>query len=183
MSAAVLAICFTACSGTGAAEDTRPTRGVPSGRTSSTAVSSTSSASRGEEVLAAYLSYWEMVIRVNDPPNPSDAEIPKRTTGDQLVLLIQTLQENEAKHRVIRRPANSRSVHRPRVTSIESGRATIEDCAIDDLVVSNSQTGEVVDDDIVTVRIVSVMVIEQGEWKVSEAQLGPRMPGVSECAS
>jgi hypothetical protein len=133
------------------------------------------------EVLEAYLAYWRMVDRVNNPPNPADPEIAQRTTGDELVFLIQRLQTNETNHIVIRAPEGSRSRHRPEIVDLSSDRATIRDCAIDDLVVSNQQTGEILDDDLVTILVSSVMVREQGVWKVSQAELGAKTPGESNC--
>jgi hypothetical protein len=69
------------------------------------------------------------------------------------------------------------------VTATDSATATIRDCAIDDLIVSNTASGEIIDDAVVTQLISASMVKEDGTWKVSKAELGPRMPGVTRCDS
>jgi hypothetical protein len=112
--ATVFAVSLGACSSdTASGTSSTTTRRASSTIRLGSSTSTTAEAADGE-ILSAYQAYWRMVIRVNDPPKPADPEIPLRTTGEQLVILIKQVQENEQNNLIIRRPSGSVYEHRER---------------------------------------------------------------------
>lgn len=161
-----------------------------SDRTSSSTSQATSSSSTSTErpdpveaaVLEAYDAYWAMFLRVSDPPNPADPEIPQRATGNRLVALIEALQRNAQEQTVIRLPEMALYEHNPEVVTLEADRAEIRDCSIDDGLLIRSTTGEVLNDVVATHLIESILRLEWGAWKVAESNIVERWEGVAGCA-
>jgi hypothetical protein len=64
--------------------------------------------------------------------------------------VFEAAQANRVSGEALRLPPNSISEHRAEVISIEGDQATVRDCAIDDGLVVKLDTGEVLDDDVLT---------------------------------
>ncbi len=132
--------------------------------------------------MVAYQSYWSMVLRVNDPPNPADPEIPQRTTGDRLAALITLIQQNAMEGKSYRLPPDAKYEHDARVVSVAGDRAVVSDCNVDDGLIVNTATGEVVDAQVVTLSIEARLTRENGLWKVVSIDITDQQQGVAACA-
>lgn len=122
-----------------------------------------------EEVLAAYQSYWKAVDEAYDPPrvDPESPALRLFATGEVLPRVVASARETLVANEVIAPPPNSIYEHRARVLAIDGETATIQDCNIDDLVRTNTVSGQVVNDQVGTVLYTAMMVRESGQWKVA----------------
>ena len=145
--------------------------------------SSTSSSDVNADVTKAYLAYWDMYFRVNDPPNPDDPQITELTTGPALPALLDIIHTNASQGLVFRLPANGVGKHTVKVLSVDGTTATLQDCSVDDGQVIRASSGEVVNGDVVTKLINATLTNDSGQWKVSQYDFVQRTPGVAECGA
>jgi diguanylate cyclase (GGDEF)-like protein len=156
---------------------TQSSTSIATGGATSTSTAAT------EEALNAYLDYWAMVLRVNNPPNPADPEIQKLTTGRALVTLIKSVQENDAAGVRLQLPDGAKYRHRVEVRSIGVDTASIYDCLVDDINVVAIADGVVRNDKLVTREVLATLAKEDGRWKVFDATRGERWEGIAGCAA
>ncbi len=179
----VLTATALACSGGG--DDATGTTSTTSPETTSSTASASSTTSVADaeaQVQSRYLAYWDMYLRVNDPPAPNDPAITDLTTGPALPALLDIINANASQGLVFRAPANSVSAHHVEVTSVDGSTAELTDCGVDDSQVVRAATGEVVNGDVVTKLIDATLVLEGGVWKVSDYIFKQRWEGVAGCA-
>lgn len=149
--------------------------------TTSPGTSSASSTDVGADVTKAYLAYWDMYLRVNNPPSPDDPQIAQLTTGPALPALRDVIVTNRAQGLVLQAPPGGPGPHTVRLQSIDGSVAKLSDCAVDNLEVVRASSGEVVNKTIVTKLISAVLVNDAGRWKVSQYDFLKRWDGVTSC--
>lgn len=192
---ALASISLAACSAGGG--DDAPTSiasstTTTSSTTSSTVATSTSSttssttdpaASEEQAILDRYLLFWEVRFEANsEPVDPSDPRLADLATGAQLDNVIAETQRRADNGLALRRPDESVTERRPRIVSVDQDVATIQDCAINDSIVYRIDTGEVVDDSIVTRSVSATMRRIDGTWRLEGAQELQKWEGVAGCA-
>lgn len=91
-------------------------------------------------------------------------------------------QTNRLGGQAVRLPEGSVSRREVEVVSVGEERASVRDCAVDDAVVVDLDTGEVLDDDIVTRLAMGELVREDGAWRVSFTRVEQTWEGVAGCA-
>lgn len=135
------------------------------------------------EITARYLAFWEARFSANqDPPNPDHPQLPEYATGDQLEQVRSETAERRDRGLAMRAANPSASSHDVEVVSLESGRAELQDCFVNDGVVYDVASGQPVDDAVVTRSVSAVMVIEGGVWKLARASVLQEWEGVAGCA-
>jgi hypothetical protein len=135
-----------------------------------------------QAVLAAYQGYWDAILAANDPPDPSHPALRRYATGAAYESVIKATHTNRLARRAVRLPPNSISTHRAQVVSIQGDTATVRDCAIDDGLVVDMDTGGVVNDVVATQLRTATLLRESGVWKVANTVLEQRWEGVAGCA-
>ncbi len=135
-----------------------------------------------EEVLTAYLGYWQAILEANDPPDEFHPALERYATGEAFESVFEAAQTNRLAGRALLLPEDSVSEHRAEVISIEGDTATVRDCAIDDGLVVDVETGEVVNDDVVTRLATGTLRRVDGQWKVATTRVEQSWEGVAGCA-
>jgi len=179
-----------ACSGSGEGPTTSGTTAAPvtsttadSTTTSTEATTTTAPADKAEQaVLKAYQGYFDAILAANDPPDQFHPALRQYATGEAFQSVFEAAQGNRLAGRALRLPENSRTKHRAEVISIEGEQAAVRDCAIDDVLVVNIETGEVLNDEVATQLRTATLVREESSWKVSFTKLEERWEGIAGCA-
>ncbi len=148
----------------------------------SVATTATTAAEVEAEVTTAYLAYWDMYLRVNDPPNPDDPQIQQLTTGPALPALLEIINANLAQGFAIRAPGGGAGEHVLSDMAVDGDTASLQDCVVDNLVVIRVTDGTVVNDNVATKLLDATLVREGGSWKVSDYIFSQRWEGVAGCA-
>lgn len=133
-------------------------------------------------VLDAYQGYWDAVDAANDPPDQFHPALKRYATGEAYESVFNAAQTNRLAGRALRLPEGSVSEHRAEVVSIDGDTAMVRDCAIDDGLVVEIESGEVLDDDVVTRLVTGTLERVDGQWKVSHTRIDQRWDGVAGCA-
>lgn len=127
-----------------------------------------------EPAIAGYEAYWDARVEFWEPADPNHPLVEQTLTGPQLEVIRDLLIEHEQRGLVLR----GRAETHPEVVQITSAtELTILDCMIQDpdRGVFDAATGERTDDiapvtgDQRDLRS-TVMVLEDGRWKVSDVQ-------------
>ena len=183
---ATLPLLLLSCGGNGdngnAADTTtrEPRTTVPTGR-SERPTSSTVSSSEAA-VLDAYLGYWRAYQRANDPPDQFHPDLRRYATGDVYNAVFSTTQANRLSRRALRPRGDAGSQHRAEVVSVTGDEAVVRDCSVDDLLVVDIDSGQVLDDRVVTRLGTATLRLEDGLWKVAATTVQETWPGVGGCA-
>lgn len=147
----------------GAIDSTSSTAAEPVETTTTTALETTTTAAPTieEEVLAAYLSYWQAVDVAFSPPQaqPDLPALRQYATGE-VIDIVDAVQMALDEDYVYRIPDGGQYVHRAEVLSVDGDTATVRDCSIDDTIQEVASTGEVIDDAVST-RLHLAMLV----WK------------------
>lgn len=133
-------------------------------------------------VRAAYEGYWRAILAANDPPDQFHPDLARYATGEAFESVFQAAQANRLTGRILRLPENSITEYRIDEVDIDGDSAQVWGCTIDDGLVIDAETGDVLDDDIVTFRVSATLTRENGTWKVSHSESEESWEGVAGCA-
>lgn len=133
-------------------------------------------------VLAAYQGFWDAILAANDPPDEQHPALRETATGEAFASVFEGAQTNRLARRALRLPPDSVTEHRAEVVAIEGDAATVRDCAIDDGLVVDMDTGDVVNDEVETVLGTAELIREHGQWKVASTHVEQSWEGVAGCA-
>jgi hypothetical protein len=136
-----------------------------------------------EAATAALLDYYDAYQEATaEPVDPQHAELQALVTGEHKLVVTRNLQERRAKGEAVRLPANRQNSHDIRSAELQpDGTVEIVDCQVDDSIVYMVETGDVVDDDVVTKLVIGSMAREGGAWKVAFTEISEAWPGVGAC--
>lgn len=136
-----------------------------------------------ERIAARYVAFWEARLAANqNPPNPDDPRLAEYASGDQLQNVVSETRSRRDDGLALRAPDPSATSHNVNVISVEGESAELQDCFVNDGVLYNATTGEIVDDAVVTRSVSAVMVLEGGVWKLARATVIQEWEGVAGCA-
>ena len=170
--------------GAGSGADRTTTTAPQTTPTTLTETTTTPAPTPEEEVLAAYAGYWEAVDDVFDPPvvTPDLPALPMHATGEVLEGVITNAERTRDRNEVYRVPENGLYSHQATILSIEESTATVRDCNVDDTVMVDAVSGDVLDDAVVTKLYIATLVNEEGQWKVASLTKESQADGVAGCA-
>jgi hypothetical protein len=191
-SAAVLvtALVLSSCGGSAgpAASPADPTTSTSSSaRPSSTGT--TAGSTPGTEptpdaqVFAAYLSALKAFDdALSDPPNPSDPLLAQTMVDPMLAQTVKLAGEWRGTGQASKYPPDS--VHRITLISgsVSGNQATIESCNVDDGIVYEPASGQVVNDKVTTVHDRATLMLVDGAWKLATREQVEKWEGVAGCA-
>jgi hypothetical protein len=187
-----VALALTGCSDDG--EDAAPESTTTTARRSTVEPSSTTATpdstgtsqptgSVEDEIAARYVAFWEARFAANqNPPNPDDPRLAEYASGDQLQNVVSETRSRHDDGLALRSPDASVTSHDVTVIAVEGESAELQDCFVNDGVLYNATTGEIVDDSVVTRSVSAVMVLEGGVWKLARARVVQEWEGVAGCA-
>jgi len=134
-------------------------------------------------VTARYLEFWEARFEANtEPVDPGSARLRDLATGDQLTNVVAETQQRKDSGLGLRAADDPVKERRVRLVDVQGDTATIQDCATNDDVVYRVETGEVLDDSVVTRNISAEMRLVDGQWRLAAAQELQKWEGVAGCA-
>jgi hypothetical protein len=179
--ASVVALAAGACGGDDGDEEST-NRTAPS----STAAPTTTldeETQKEEAATAALLEYYDAYQEATaEPVAPQHAELQALVTGEHKVVVTRNLQERQAKGEAVKLPADTQSSHDIRSAEMQpDGTVQIVDCQVDDSIVYDVETGDVVDDDVVTKLVIGSLVLEGGAWKVAFTEISEAWSGARAC--
>jgi hypothetical protein len=136
-----------------------------------------------EAATKALLDYYDAYQQATaEPVNPEHSALQALVTGEHRLVVTRNLEERHAKGEAVRLPPSTRNSHDIRSAELQpDGSVEIVDCQVDDSIVYEVETGEVVDDDVVTKLVVGSMAFEGGAWKLAFSEVSETWPGVGVC--
>ena len=134
--------------------------------TTSAPPSTTTTVGEDQEVLDAYVAFWnDGYLEAADPMDPTSPALAAHATGAQLETLQRAFIARQANGEVIRGTLDLQ----PRVVSVVDERATVRDCYLDNTGIFDEASGERVDTASgVRHLITATLVVEDDTWKVSD---------------
>ena len=186
---AAVALLLAACSGSGdeIVEPASTTSRAPTSA-STTFTSTTTSPSGGhqpeeQDLVQRYIGFWDARLAANEaPPNPDDPALPEFATGPQLDNVVAETRRRLDDGLALRAADPSRTSHDVTVIGQTADRAELQDCFVNDGIVYRTNTGEVVDDSVVTRSVSADMVLVDGVWKLERATVVQQWEGIAGCA-
>lgn len=149
----------------------------------STSTSGQPAADPEAEVRAAYLRFWDARFAANlAAPDPSAPALDQVATGAQLGRTTAELEANRDAGIAFRRPSPSVARRKVDVDLVDSGTATIHDCAVNDGIVYRVATGEIVSSSVSTRSLDAVMKHIGGSWLLESTSVVQEWEGVAGCA-
>ena len=133
-----------------------------------------------DEAVAAYLAYWEMVVRLVEQPDPDDDELAERAQGAALASLRGELSALSAEGHAVR-PGPEHD-HQVRTISVVGESATVVGCVVDDREVVEVATGEAVEESLVALLYETTLTRAPNGWMVSQVTEQGRWQGATSCA-
>lgn len=186
------ALLLAACSAGGdeIAEPASATSGAPTTTTSTTSTSTTTSTSSpdgsqsdDQELVDRYVGFWDARLAANEaPPNPDDPTLAEFATGPQLDNVMAETRQRLDDGLALRSADPSRTSHDVTVINQTADRAELQDCFVNDGIVYRPDTGEVIDDSVVTRSVSADMVLVDGVWKLERATVVQQWEGIAGCA-
>lgn len=141
------------------------------------------SQSDDQELVDRYVGFWDARLAANEsPPNPDDPALAEFATGPQLDNVMAETRQRLDDGLALRSADPSRTSHDVTVISQTADRAEIQDCFVNDGVVYRPDTGEVIDDSVVTRSVSADMVLVDGVWKLERATVVQQWEGIAGCA-
>ena len=183
-----LALVSFGCGGGDNRDDAAPTTTTERRSTASSSATSTteshSEAPTEQVVVNRYLAFWQARLEANQAPvNPDHLSLAEYATGEQLENVIAETRRRRDEGLAVRRPAKAVGKHDVRIVNEGTDEVTLQDCSINDGVIYRVDSGEVVNDDVVTQSIRATMRFVDGKWKLERASLVQEWPGVAGCAA
>ncbi len=170
-----------ACGGDGNAdEEASASTTEASEPTDATVAATTTTLSPEAEVESAIAAYDAMINRIVQAPDPNDPEIAQRATGANL----ETVESGFAQLVALGQHGQPGPNRRTTVlrTVVSGDQATVDVCEVDDGLLINTATGEVIDDDVVTRLVVISLERVDGTWLVARIEpTNSSWEGVTDC--
>jgi hypothetical protein len=174
---------------TSTTNDRSTTSGLTSSTTSTARDSSTTTntgtpaSSAEQEIIDRYIAFWDARFAANSgTPNPNDPALAEYATGEQLTSVVAETQENFNEGLAFRARPDPADFRQVTVVSVEGDQAVVQECFVDDGLVIERATGDVVNDTIATHSVRGELARVEGEWRVSSTRLVQRWEGVNGCA-
>lgn len=136
-----------------------------------------------QEIVDRYIAFWDARFAANSgTPNPDDPALREYATGEQLDTVVAETRTNLEQGLAFRQADDPHDVQRVTVVDVDGDRAVVQECVVSDGVIVRRDTGEVVNDDVVTDNVRGELQRVDGVWRVSAARLVQRWEGVAGCA-
>lgn len=135
-----------------------------------------------EQILADYKKAWDAYHDAINIPDPAFPSLEQTHTGVGLRTVRSGLVKILSKGQVGRDGPHSRSFDRAVVAMILEGRASVNDCRVDDGLLVDKTTGAAEDASVTTHTVRSDLLLESGTWKLERVSYTQEWQGVAGCA-
>lgn len=168
-----------------ASEDAPTTADAASSSSSTTTATSAPPTTVDEEaaILTAVDGYWKTIRDSSNPADPSHPGFDRYFTGEALEHSKSVTSDRLSQGHAVRLPHDSAYRHSPQIVVLETDRAEVRDCAVDDSVLFDVETGQILNDDVVTFDWSLVLRRVNSSWRVSSASVIAQWEGATSCAS
>jgi hypothetical protein len=139
--------------------------------------------SEEDAVLAAYQGYWDTWLAANDPPNPDHPDLAKYATGAALTKVRDSVSTHKQLRQVVQLPPGSVWRHEARVSRLTGASAVVVDCNVDDSLLIDEPSGQVLDDAVASFSTTAVLSRVEGSWRVASVTADEQWDGVAGCAA
>ncbi len=185
--ALVVVVLGGACGGEGggaAGEVTTTTSPSPSAEPPASSTTTTTEPMTDEEaILAAVRRFWVVVLETSSPPDPATTRIAEVATGEAETTAMETIRNRHAFGQAVRLPQQSVYRHDPVIESIGVDIAVVVDCGVDDGVLYDLATGEILNGEVQTVQWRTTLVRVDDKWLVQVNDVVDSWEGIAGCAS
>ena len=181
--AALAGVVVVGGGGCGGDDDEESTGSTASSTTAAPTTTLDEETRKEEAATRTLLDYYDAYQQATaEPVNPQHAKLQALVTGEHRLVVTRNLEERQANGEAVRLPASTQSRHDIRSAKLQpDGSVEIVDCQVDDSIVYEVETGEVVDDDVVTKLVIGSMWFEGGSWKLAFSEISEAWPGVGAC--
>ncbi|MDZ7734466.1 MAG: hypothetical protein U5R31_16585 [Acidimicrobiia bacterium] len=136
-----------------------------------------------QEILDGYVAYWDARFAANTgTPNPHDPALAEHATGAQLDAVVAETRANLEAGLVFDERHDPADFQEVTVVSVEGDVAEVQECVVDDGLVIDTHTGEVVDDEVSTAQRAGELRRVEGRWRVAATSIIQSWEGVAGCA-
>ena len=125
--------------------------------------------------------FWSVYLLAHDPPNPDHPALAEVAVGDELDLLRKTIAGRRSVGESIRRSEKNAFTSTIAIRTLTAGTALVDACVFDDVVVVDTLSNRVVNDEVGTYRFELSMVKLGGRWKVASNRVASYRMGVDTC--
>lgn len=121
-----------------------------------------------EAILEAHQGFWDTWLAANDPPDPDHPGLRRYYTGAAYEHAVASIRKNKEEGLHLELPSESLWKHTVLSVEVSDGEtsAVLHDCAIDDGLIVRTATGDVLNDDVVTVIYVTELTRSDDTWRV-----------------
>ena len=125
--------------------------------------------------------FWSVYLLAHDPPNPDHPALTDVAVGEELDLLRETITGRRSVGESIRRSEGNAFTSTIAIRTLTAGTALVDACVFDDVVVVDTVSNRVVNDEVGTYRFELSMVNLGGHWKVASNRVASYRMGVDTC--
>jgi len=135
------------------------------------------------EVRATIDRYWAAWFAATaNPPDPDNAELNAVLIGEAKMRIIGGVERWRDNGEFVRVPEGS--AYERSVTSVyfdEDGTATVRECVVDDSELVSGKSGEIVDSELATLKLVTTLRKYDEGWKITSSNAEETIEGVAAC--
>lgn len=168
--ALTITLLFGACSDSGGGEaSTTVAESTTTAEPTTTVAETTTTVSTVEdEIEAAYRAHWDAYVEIFAAPDPNNPLIDQHFTGDAKQAVLDAIARHLIDGTAVRAPDDPADFAQDVLSvDVDGGEAQVISCVVDGLVVVDSATGTAINDNLVTLRRATTMLLSDGRWKVS----------------
>jgi hypothetical protein len=133
------------------------------------------------QIRAVIDTFWAQRLAASNPPNPDYAPFLAVLSGTQRQREVTDLQKRQALDEGVRLPPNSKSRHTTLSVTVNGSNATAEECVVDDSVVFQLSDGKVVNDQVATSRVQTLLVHGPSGWTIDDGKEFDYIQGAVPC--
>lgn len=141
----------------------------------------TTSMTDEEAVVEAYENFLDAWDLATNPPNPNHPALAKYIGGHELEVVTRAIEEFQQKEFILTLPENSISRFTVEGIEVQGNTATMTVCLIDDGLKIHEPTGFVLDDDVISSRIIATFERRDSRWIIIEHQFQFTVAGAGGC--
>jgi hypothetical protein len=134
-----------------------------------------------EQIRATIDTYWKEWLKARNPPDPASAALLAQVTGPQRDREIRSLQKMAALGQAGRLPPDPSFRHDIVSVAVTGESAVAMECVVDDVVLFDVETGNALNDEVVTYVFRTTLVRTDGRWLINDSRTQREEPGVKEC--
>jgi hypothetical protein len=151
-------------------------------KTTTTVTTATPEQADEAELRRIAMTWDQIEDRLVMHPNPSDPALARYLAGDMLGSLTKIQQDLVRQHQAARPATPDRAMFRIDAVKVTGDQGTLEECAVNDGVLYDTQSGKVIDDSVATIQLRTKAERVGGSWKLNNRTELHEWEGIAGCA-